>query len=273
MNYKHIFHAGNFADVFKHCILLALVKSFFTKPKPMTYFETHAGSGYYALQSIAAQKTHEYQEGIGKLFSQSFEMPTIVNEYLQIIRHFNPDGLKFYPGSPLLVQQILRPGDKMVLCELHPEEHQALKSLFYGNAAVAVHHRDGYEALNALLPPDPRRGLVLIDPPFEKTDEINSLVTALQTALKKWPMATYAIWYPIKNTQEHVPLIRAVRSLTPNILNPALTTSTDTDATHLIGTGMLILQPPWQFDALLRELVPWLWAHLSPGNQGHFTPY
>jgi 23S rRNA (adenine2030-N6)-methyltransferase len=277
MNYKHTFHAGSFADVFKHCILLALVKNFFNKDKPIVYLETHAGSGCYPLQSLQAQKTQEYRRGISRLLDIT-DMPPIINEYFQIIRQLNdvPNDqpmheIKLYPGSPYLVHKILRPDDNMILCELHPDEYQSLKSLFYADKNVAVHHRDGYVGLKALLPPNPRRGLVFIDPPFEKEDEITTLKTSLQTALTRWPTGTYVIWYPIKNNQQHLSLLNEIRALNIEQLNANMVINTDPTSTKLIGTGMIVLNPPWQFAIELKKLVPWLWTCLTSENQGRYN--
>lgn len=258
MNYKHVFHAGNFADVFKHCVLVSLIQALLNKDKPMTYLETHAGSGCYALHSIQAQKTKEYRQGIEKLYEVQ-DAPAIVQDYLQIVRALNQNGsLKLYPGSPYIADSLLRPDDKMILCELHPEEAARLKSLFHQKSQVFVHHREGYEALKGLLPPTPRRGLILIDPPFEKEDEIEQLKKGLESIFEKWPSATIAVWYPIKNTQEHLTLLRMLRTFNLPFENPTLSLFKDPKSTKLTGTGMAIFNPPWQWSETLPRWLPWL---------------
>ncbi|MGH8115658.1 MAG: 23S rRNA (adenine(2030)-N(6))-methyltransferase RlmJ, partial [Rhodanobacteraceae bacterium] len=167
MNYRHAFHAGNFADVFKHAILLVLLDALTAKDKPLCYFDTHAGRGSYRLDDAQAQQTGEWREGVGRLF-ETPDLPQPLRRYADAVRICNPDGaLREYPGSPLLAAQTTRANDGLILCELQDDESAALHALFRNDARAHVHHRDGYTALNALLPPTEKRGLVLIDPPFE----------------------------------------------------------------------------------------------------------
>src|SRR5512142_174334 len=188
MNYRHAFHAGNFADVFKHAILLALLDALTGKDTPLCYFDTHAGRGAYRLDEAEALKTGEWRQGIGRLFDAA-QTPEPLQRYVAAIRACNPDGeLRVYPGSPLLAAQALRAGDRLVLCEMQPDEAAALRGQFRGDRRVHVHHRDGYAALNALLPPAEKRGLVLIDPPFEAQEaEFATIEAALAKAQARWP--------------------------------------------------------------------------------------
>jgi 23S rRNA (adenine2030-N6)-methyltransferase len=158
----------------------------------------------------------------------------------------------------------------MMLCELHPNEYQGLKDFMGHKKNVAIHHSDGYNALNALLPPNPRRGLVFIDPPFEKEDELARLQADLQVALTKWPEGTYAIWYPIKNNDQHVQLLKIIDGFAVNTVKAEMVINEDPTSTKLIGTGMVILNPPWQFELQLQKLVPWLWTYLSDEGEGHY---
>ena len=168
MNYRHVYHAGNFADVFKHVVLLTLLRHLHKKPQPFCYLDTHAGSGRYLLSSPEAQRTLEYSQGIGRLYAAA-DLPPLLADYVERVRGADAansaDALLVYPGSPLIAQTMLRPQDRAVLMELHPADAASLKALFRGNRQVAVHAGNGYHGLKAFLPPPERRGLVLIDPP------------------------------------------------------------------------------------------------------------
>ena len=224
--------------------------------------ETHAGAGIYDLNSEAAKKSGEYKNGIEKIISEK-NPPDLVNEYLNIIKKLNTDHeSRFYPGSPAIANYLLRPQDRMILSELHPEEYQSLKKLFRNKKQVAVHHHDGYQNLNAFLPPEERRGLVLIDPPYEIENELFMLPALLAKTLKKWETGTYAIWYPIKN---RAPIDVFYRELKNHIQRPFLIKELciypDDVATRLNGSGMMIINPPWQFEAEVDTLIPWLKKH------------
>jgi 23S rRNA (adenine2030-N6)-methyltransferase len=204
MNYRHAFHAGNFADVFKHTILVGLLQALKEKPAPFCYLDTHAGAGRYDLRGVEAARTGEAESGIVRLLGAQAEAPPLLRAYLDLIAALNLAGysghaIAIYPGSPLIASHLLRPSDRAVLCELQGEEAAALKALFAGDARIGVHQRDGYAALAALLPPKERRGLVLIDPPFEAQEgEFCAIEAALKSAYARWPTGIYAIWYPIK---------------------------------------------------------------------------
>lgn len=251
MNYRHIYHAGNFADIFKHCILIELLKALLAKPKALSYIETHAGLGLYNLNSLAAQKTKEYDSGLGKL-KKLKKPPVFIQDFLKIAEKIPG----FYPGSPLIAAELLRPEDKMILCELHKDDCASLKLLFSDmKHPAAIHCLDGYQGLKAFTPPTPRRGLVLIDPPFELESEIDDLIAGLKMALERWPNATYAIWYPIKNTHEHLFLIRALKAMKLEYLNPSIIVNTDKTSTKLIGTGMIIINPPFGVAERIAEIA------------------
>jgi 23S rRNA (adenine2030-N6)-methyltransferase len=214
MNYKHIFHAGGFADVFKHCVEIALIEMFFNKATPIAIFDLHAGKGLYDLSSVNANKTREYHSGISKIY-QAKNIPLVVEKYLNIIRHYNSstEDLRFYPGSPAIAERLLRPNDRLILVDLNQTEYAALKNLFHKNQQVNIHQQDAYQALMALTPPKEKRGLVMIDPPYEQQDEVQHLTTAMKNALKKWSNGVYAIWYPIKNLLEKNLLISKLEKL------------------------------------------------------------
>jgi 23S rRNA (adenine2030-N6)-methyltransferase len=273
VNYRHSFHAGNFADVFKHVILVALLESLKAKQTPFCYFDTHAGAGRYDLRGEAARKTREHENGVLRLLAAT-RMPAPMHVYLNLVRALNPSSAKSdlatYPGSPLIASLLMREQDRAILCEMQPDEAKTLKSLFAGDARIGVHHRDGYAALPALTPPKERRGLVLIDPPFEaQEDEFRSIETALEAAHARWPMGIYAIWYPIKLRQQILPFMRWFdRKKIPNVLNAQLLLHPDNSALRLNGCGMVIVNPPWKFDQQLKELLRVLREHLTQGRFG-----
>ncbi|HXE65878.1 MAG TPA: 23S rRNA (adenine(2030)-N(6))-methyltransferase RlmJ [Rhodanobacteraceae bacterium] len=258
MNYRHAFHAGNFADVFKHAILLALLDALTAKDKPLCYFDTHAGRGTYGLDHAEAKKTGEWCDGIGRLFDDP-DPPPSLSRYLDAIRACNPDGtLRTYPGSPLLAAQALRANDRLILCETQDDEAVALRALFSGDTRVHVHQRDGYAALNALLPPPEKRGLVLIDPPFEAQEgEFAAIEAALTRAHTRWPKGVYAVWYPIKTHRAIAPFHRRLAAGPfEKVLIAELLVQPDDSPLRLNGCGVLIANPPWKIDATLASMLP-----------------
>jgi 23S rRNA (adenine2030-N6)-methyltransferase len=262
MNYRHAFHAGNFADVFKHTILIGLLQALREKPAPFCYLDTHAGAGRYDLRSAEAAKTQEAHAGVARLLGAQTRSPPL-RTYLDLIAALNlpghsGDAIAIYPGSPLIASHLLRESDRAVLCELQPDEAAALKTLFAGDTRVGVHQRDGYAALPALLPPKERRGLVLIDPPFEAQDaEFRAIEAALQAAQVRWPTGIYAIWYPIKLREQTRPFHRwFVRNDIRKTLVAELLVHADDSPLRLNGCGMIIVNAPWKFDRQLAELLP-----------------
>ncbi|MDR3387089.1 MAG: 23S rRNA (adenine(2030)-N(6))-methyltransferase RlmJ [Rudaea sp.] len=272
MNYRHAFHAGNFADVFKHVIMIGLLESLKAKQAPFCYIETHAGSGRYDLRGVAASKTREYENGVLRLFGAT-RLGSQLHIYLNLVRALNataPHELSVYPGSPLIASLLLRDQDRAALCELQQEEAAQLKRLFAGDARIGVHHRDGYTALPGLVPPKERRGVVLIDPPFEaQDDEFRAIETAFAAAYARWPTGIYAIWYPIKLRQQTLPFQRWFsRHRIPKTLCAELLLHPDNSALRLNGCGMIIVNPPWKFDQQLAELLGSLREHLAQGRFG-----
>jgi 23S rRNA (adenine2030-N6)-methyltransferase len=271
MNYRHAFHAGNFADVFKHTILIGLLESLKTKQKPFSYMDTHAGRGHYLLDGSEALRTAEAADGVQRLLA-STRLPSLVHIYVNLVRSLNSgrDELVEYPGSPLIASLLMREEDRGMLCELQAEECAALKATFRGDARFAVHERDGYAAMNALLPPKERRGLVLIDPPFEaQEDEFRIIEKALADASKRWASGMYAVWYPIKLRQQVQPFHRwLAKSGFGKVLVAELLLHPDNSALRLNGCGMAIINPPWKFERQLEELLPALQSLLSQGRYG-----
>ena len=262
MNYRHAFHASNFADVFKHVILVGLLDALEAKPAPLCYVDTHAGRGGYDLRGGEAQKTHEYRDGVQRLIDAA-DLPDALRRYRDLVLAFNPAtsaAATFYPGSPLIAQKLLRDRDRAILCETQADEVAALKASLRGDKRFAIHHRDGYAALNALLPPAQKRGLVLIDPPFEsQATEFTHIETALATAFTRWPNAIYAVWYPIKLRETLVPFRRWLQANrgAADVLAAELLLHADNSPLRLNGCGIAIVNPPWRFE---RQLRLWLTA-------------
>ena len=258
MNYRHAFHAGNHADVLKHIAVLALCDALTAKPAAAFALDTHAGRGLYALDSNSAQRTGEAEGGIGRLMAEAPKHPAIAR-YLTAIRACRHDhGPTAYPGSPWLLAHALREQDRIAACELHPEEAGLLESTFARDSRIAVHERDGYAAMKALLPPRTgttrlNRGLVLIDPPFEaQLEEFDAALGALRDALTRWPQGMYAFWYPIKLRRSLQPFYRRAATL------PAQSSFVAEQLVRMNGSGLLILNPPWQFDQTLAGVLPLL---------------
>lgn len=273
MNYSHSYHAGNFADVFKHAVLVSLIEALQRKDNGFCYIDTHAGAGLYDLFSDAAKKTKEYASGINLLLNQKIES---LQTYLACVKKANPKPeLRYYPGSPSIAQCLMRSQDRMVLSELHPKVFQTLKDRFAHDKRISTHNLDGYQSLKAFLPPKERRGLILIDPPYEQANEFSQLVSTLPLALKRFATGVYAIWYPIKDRPSIERFYKDLRKATElPILIAELSIYPETSAQHLNGCGMLIINPPWQLDDQINAYLPQLWSLLSPhglGQQRIFT--
>ena len=274
MNYRHAFHAGNHADVLKHVVLLALCDALTAKPAPVFALDTHAGRGLYALDSNSAQRTGEAEGGIGRLLAEPPRDP-LIERYLRAIRACRAEhGRAAYPGSPWLLAHALRPDDRVAVCELHPEEAGQLQANLAGDPRVAVHERDGYAAMKALLPPKIgatryNRGLVLIDPPYEaQLEEFDAIIAALRDAVTRWPHATYAVWYPIKLRRSLLPFFRRAAAVpAKSALLAELQIYPDNSPLRMNGSGMLMLNAPWQLDKRLAPAVEALRVALGePGN-------
>lgn len=273
LSYRHIYHAGNFADVFKHVVLLQILRALLRKEAPFFVLDTHAGIGRYELALAEAQKNREFDNGVARLLECS-DPPAAVADYLEQVYAQNPNGqyLSYYPGSPCLIRALLRSQDRLVLSELHPADVIELKRVFAGDKQVAVHQQDAYQGLKAFLPPAERRGLVLIDPPYERKDEYERVASSLKMAYQRWPTGTYVIWYPILSrslvTRFHqVVMATGIRK----ILRAELCIDADTDRTVFVGSGLLIVNPPWQLQEELAAQLPWLWHCLAPAGQGQQT--
>jgi 23S rRNA (adenine2030-N6)-methyltransferase len=262
MNYRHAYHAGNVADCMKHALLIALIRAMLGKPKPFLVLDTHAGIGTYDLTTGPAAKTGEWQQGIGRLLTAR---PPALADFLATI-----ETLGLYPGSPAIAAALLRPTDRLIACELHPEDAQTLKRNVAGLKNVAVHERDGYLALRAFLPPPERRALILIDPPFERGDEFSTLATQLIAAWEKFPTGVYAAWYPIKH---RAPVRQFFETLQLSKLRDTVATSfwqrEPVDPARLNGSGLVIINPPFGFEEMVVPVLSSLVDTLGESSSGY----
>ncbi len=267
MNYRHAFHAGNFADVVKHAVLARIVAYLKEKPAAFRVIDTNAGAGSYDLASAEASRTGEWREGIGKLVAAELPQPVraLLAPYLDAVAAFNSpaanaESLKIYPGSPALVRHWLRAQDRMIACEAEPAAARALANRMRGDNRVKPVAIDGYTALNAYVPPKERRGLVLIDPPFEQPDEFVRLAQALSGAHRKWPSGIFLLWYPLKDARGAGFARSLARANIPRILRAELTDAPARDAQKLAGSGLVVVNPPWTLPGELALLLPALAA-------------
>jgi len=267
MNYRHAFHAGNHADVFKHAILLRLAALLARKETPFVYLDSHSGVGRYDLAGDQASRTDEWREGIGRLWTLE-SAPAAFVGYREAVAALNPAGaLRYYPGSPELMRQALRPQDRLLLNELHPEDGRLLKENMARDRRVAVHQKDGWLLPRALLPVPERRALLLIDPPFEKADELERCVKAVAEAIGRRRQTVIMLWYPIKDRRQLRRFHAGLQaSGAPKLLNVELLIRAADDATRLNGSGLAIVNPPWGLEEELRDLLPWLAEHLAQGE-------
>jgi 23S rRNA (adenine2030-N6)-methyltransferase len=261
MNYRHAFHAGNFADCIKHTVLVWLVRALQRKPTPLFALDTHAGVGRYDLEHGPATRTSEWQKGVALLLDNP---PPELDAYLGIVR-----SLGLYPGSPSIIAAMLRPDDRLACCELHPEDAAELRRLFASHRQVAVHQRDAWEALGALLPPKERRGLVLIDPPFENPQEFAELARGLATGHARFPTGAIAAWYPLKQRAPARQFLSDMQqSGIRDIVTAELCLRDPVDAARMNGCGMLLINPPYRFEQEFAPILAALLQRLGHREQG-----
>jgi 23S rRNA (adenine2030-N6)-methyltransferase len=262
MNYRHAFHAGNHGDVLKHVVLLALCEALVQKPAPLFALDTHAGRGLYGLDAEAARRTGEAEGGINRLLARPSLEPLVERYLVAVTACRQAHGAHAYPGSPWLLAQALRAQDRIACCELQPEEAAALKANFRGDPRVAVHRRDGYAALQALLPPTQEgqrfgRGLVLVDPPYEaQLAEFEAARNALRDGLQRWPQGCFALWYPVKQRRQLQPFYRRAATLEAKAaLRVELLVRADDSPLRMNGSGMLLLNPPFRIEQALAPAL------------------
>lgn len=277
MNYRHAFHAGNVCDIVKHAVLTLLLERLCAKEKPFCVLDTHAGAGLYDLCDLRAQKTGEAENGILRVLKAP-ALPELAG-YYGVLRSFNPgwrpdgpetpDSFRFYPGSPLIAARLLRPQDRLVACEWHEEDAETLKRHARPFANIQVHHRDGYEALRAFLPPAEKRGLVLIDPPYEAPDEFEKLARALAGAYALWPQGVFTVWYPVKERPAVWRFHEALAATgIPRQLCAEFIYEKEVRHDRLNGCGLVIINPPWQLAEKLSCLFPALHGALQTAYRG-----
>lgn len=262
MNYRHIFHAGNFADVFKHIILMATINFLQQKEKGCALIDSHAGIGLYDLDSAVVQRNPEHLNGIAPLLKSAADnQPNpIIKRYLKLINELQPgEKLKYYPGSPLIMRKLLRPQDELILNELHPEDYKALKKQFHAKN-IHIHNRNAYEFLPAILPPKLHRGLIFIDPPYEMENEFTALVNLLTKITKLFPQGIFLIWYPIVHDQ-HQKFLRNIYNLQiEKTIHFELikTKNFDRNKNGLRGSGIIMLNTPYKIENTIKPIIKYL---------------
>ena len=265
LSYQHGFHAGCFADVVKHITLTRLLSYMTQKDKPYLYIETHAGRGLYDLKNKQAIKTGEFKQGIQLLWDTKEPLSSLFSPYLNTIRSINDtDELRFYPGSPILAQHLLRASDRLFLSELHPREYEALKKISKKGKRIFFHHGDGVHALSSILPPIERRGLIFIDPSYEIKEEYRTIIRALETAYKRFSTGVYCLWYPILDVYTHGQFIKRLQALKcPNALQIEFFLS-PIEKQGMYGCGLFIINAPHVLYSEMSEILKKLCTILNP---------
>jgi 23S rRNA (adenine2030-N6)-methyltransferase len=279
MNYRHAFHAGGFADVIKHIVLVRMLTYLQEKPAAFRVIDTHAGAGVYDLTSDEAQRGAEWLTGIARLMQARFSEAVLplVQPYLDIVRAFNPQAaLETYPGSPLIARALLRPQDRLTACEIEPKARKRLIDALRRDTQARVVDLDGWMALPAFVPPNERRGLVLIDPPFEQKDEFERMADGFAQAFAKWPTGSYLLWYPGKSRRTTDNLARQVAETAGAGAQPGkclrleFSVAPQGADAGLISAGLLIVNPPWKLLGELKAILPELEKPLGQGGAGRF---
>jgi 23S rRNA (adenine2030-N6)-methyltransferase len=274
MNYRHAFHAGSFADVVKHAVLTRILVHLREKPAGFRVIDTHAGAGLYDLASPEASRSPEWRDGIVRVVSASAgaiapAALALLAPYLDVIASLNSaERLTLYPGSPAIARGLMRAQDRLVACELEPNAAAALKRNLANDRRIKTIAIDGWTALNASVPPPERRGLVVVDPPFENTDDFQKLARGIEAAHRNWPTGSYLLWYPIKTREGPDALARRLgRSGIPKILRIELTVTPPAEADRLAACGLIVINPPWTLIGELATLLPEL-ATILGGKAG-----
>ena len=271
LSYRHAFHAGNFADVLKHSVLTLVLEYMTRKEKGFYYIYSHSGAGMYSLADEYAQKTGEFKDGIAKLINQQ-DIPEALIDYIDLIQSFNaPDELDYYPGSPAIAKYFDRRQDSAHLFELHPTDIQLLTEYCQRWHKSHVNQSDGYQGVLSLLPPPSRRGVVLIDPPYELKEDYPKAVDTITKAYKKFATGTYILWYPVvKRELVEKMQTQFTQSEIKNLLQVEYCQLNDTDEYGMTGTGLFIVNPPWHLNSQLNEILPFIKAKLG-NSQSHFS--
>lgn len=271
LSYRHGFHAGNFADVLKHTVLVHMLEYMIQKDKPLRIIDTHAGAGVYKLNGPQAQKNREFDSGISQLWT-SEPQPEAIARFVEHVRQINEgEALQLYPGSPLLAQTIMRPIDRLFLHELHPADFQFLRDCMRDDKRIRVENEDGFAGLQALLPPPDRRALILIDPSYEIKSDYQHLVKQIIQAHKRFPTGTYAIWYPVVLRQRIDEMELALKkSGIKNIQLIEFGVQADSFEHGMTSSGMIVINPPWTLWSAMEEALPWLVDNLTENGTGFY---
>ncbi|EOC1312016.1 23S rRNA (adenine(2030)-N(6))-methyltransferase RlmJ [Cronobacter turicensis] len=272
LSYRHSFHAGNHADVLKHTVQSLIIESLKEKEKPFLYLDTHAGAGRYLLSGEHAERTGEYLEGIARIWQRD-DLPAELEPYISAVSHFNRSGqLRYYPGSPLIARQLLRPQDSLQLTELHPSDFPLLRGEFQKDERARVERADGYQQLKSKLPPASRRGLILIDPPYEIKTDYQAVVQGINEGYKRFATGVYALWYPVVLRNQIKRMMNDLESTgIRRILQIELAVRPDSDQRGMTASGMVVINPPWKLEQQMATLLPWLHKALVPAGTGHTT--
>ena len=272
LSYRHSFHAGNHADVLKHTVQSLIIESLKEKEKPFLYLDTHAGAGRYQLSGEHAERTGEYLDGIARIWQQD-DLPAELEPYINAVAHFNRGGqLRYYPGSPLIARQLLRPQDSMQLTELHPSDFPLLRAEFQKDDRATVSRSDGYQQLKAKLPPVSRRGLILIDPPYEMKTDYQAVVTGIKEGYSRFATGVYVLWYPVVLRQQIKRMVHALQETgIRRILQTELAVLPDSDRRGMTASGMIVINPPWKLEQQMNTVLPWLHKKLVPTGTGHVS--
>ncbi|MDO6499494.1 23S rRNA (adenine(2030)-N(6))-methyltransferase RlmJ [Photobacterium sanguinicancri] len=265
LSYRHSFHAGNHADVVKHIVQSLILDSLKQKDKPFVYHDTHSGVGRYDLQDERSEKTGEFLQGIARIWSRD-DIPAEIASYIDAIKMLNDsEELRYYPGSPKVASAQIRGQDRMVLTELHPTDFPLLLQEFRGDRQVKIYKEDGFTRLKGSLPPKERRGVVLIDPPYELKREYMDVVKAIRESHKRWATGTYAIWYPVVYRENIDKMIKGLEDTgIRKILKIELGVEPDTEERGMTASGMIVINPPWKLESQMKAILPWLQHAISP---------
>jgi len=269
LSYRHQFHAGNIADVFKHSMLTRLLLGLGKKDKPYCVVDTHAGIGLYDLEHPWSQKTAEWRLGVGRVWART-DAPAALAPYLEAIRADNADGhLRHYPGSPRIARRLMRADDRLQLYELNKDDCAALQVVFSGIRNTAIHNQDGFSAIKASLPPKERRGLTFIDAAFDQADEFGRITRAIKEAHTRFATGMIAVWYPLMAPAAMQAFARSLQAIKlPKTLQLELSVYPEDWTAHIRGSGMIIVNPPFGLDREAPPMLDWLWRALSPEKQG-----
>lgn len=271
LSYRHSFHAGNHADVLKHLVLTLILDSLKQKEKGFFYLDTHSGVGRYSLLSAESEKTGEYLEGIARLWERG-DLPEEVARYVAEVKRINKGKLRFYAGSPLLAVQQLREQDRALLTELHPNDFPLLRNEFAKQSNVVTKRENGFQQLKSALPPKEKRGLILIDPPYELKEDYELVVKAITEGYKRFATGVYAIWYPVVLRQHTKRIVKGLEATgIRKILQIELAVRPDSDQRGMTASGMIVINPPWQLESQMKKVLPYLTNVLVPEGTGSWS--